>query len=114
MIFHKLRKILALLTLAFAVIATPAWAISKDDAKSQGLIGERSNGYLGIVTSSPTADLRSLVGQINEKRKAAYTSGARKAGVERSVFEIRMGQRLQERSPAGHFIQLQNGKWRKK
>lgn len=112
--FHKLRRALTLFALLFAVIATPAWAISKDDAKSQGLIGERSNGYLGIVTSSPSADVRTLVNQINTKRKAAYSSGAKKSGVERSVFEIRMGQRLQERSPAGHYIQLQNGKWKKK
>jgi uncharacterized protein YdbL (DUF1318 family) len=114
MIFNKLSKTFALFALLVAVMATPAWAISKDEAKSQGLIGERSNGYLGMVTSSPSADLRTLVSDINNKRKAAYSSGAKKSGVERSVFEIRMGQRLQERTPAGFYIQLQNGNWQKK
>lgn len=100
--------------LAIALIATPAWAISKDDAKAQGMIGERSNGYLGIVTTKPSADLRTLVSQINDKRRAAYVKGAKNAGVERAVFEIRMGQRLQQRAPAGQYIQLDNGKWTKK
>ncbi len=111
---NKIRNLLTLFALVFSLIAAPAWAISKDDAKAQGLIGERANGYLGIVTSAPKADLRKLVDNINSKRRSAYVKGANKAGVERSVFEIRMGQRLQERAPSGHYIQLQNGKWQKK
>lgn len=110
----KLRNILALFTLILSLVAAPAWALSKDEAKNQGLMGEQHNGYLGIVTSKPSADLKNLVAQINKKRRAAYVKGASKSGVERSVFELRMGQRLQERSPAGHYIQLQNGKWKKK
>jgi uncharacterized protein YdbL (DUF1318 family) len=110
----KLRNIFALFTLLLSLVAAPAWALTKDDAKAQGLMGEQSNGYLGIVTTKPTQDLKALVAQINNKRRAAYAKGATKAGVERSVFELRMGQRLQERSPAGHYIQLQNGKWKKK
>jgi len=110
----QFRTLFSMIALALSIIATPAWAISKDDAKAQGLIGERTNGYLGIVISKPTGDLKSLVDGINKKRRAAYDKGSKKAGVERAVFELRMGQRLQERTPAGQFIQLQNGKWRKK
>ncbi|WP_415887512.1 YdbL family protein [Neptuniibacter sp. QD37_6] len=110
----QFRTLFSMIALALSIIATPAWAISKDDAKAQGLIGERTNGYLGIVISKPTGDLQSLVDGINKKRRAAYEQGSKKAGVERAVFELRMGQRLQERTPTGQFIQLQNGKWRKK
>ncbi|MDO6592523.1 YdbL family protein [Neptuniibacter sp. 1_MG-2023] len=110
----NLRNFIALFALMLSIIATPVWAISMDDAKSQGLIGERSNGYIGVVTSTPSAGLRSLVDSINNKRREAYTKRAAKAGVERSVFEIRMGQRLQQRTPAGQYIQLQNGNWQKK
>jgi uncharacterized protein YdbL (DUF1318 family) len=108
------KKILTLLTLCLAMIITPAWAISKDDAKAMGLIGEQSNGYLGIVTASPSADLKALVSSINSKRKAAYSDSARSAGVERKVFEARMGQRLLEKTPAGQYIRLPNGKWTRK
>ena len=110
----NLKAILTSIILAISLVAAPAWAISKDDAKAQGLIGERNNGYLGIITSSPNADLKNLVTGINNKRRAAYDKGAKKAGVERSVFELRMGQRLQDRAPSGHYIQLPNGKWQRK
>lgn len=108
------KKIFTLLALTLSLIAAPVWAISKDEAKAKGLIGEQSNGYLGIVTSSPTADLKSLVSDINAKRKAAYANSAQKAGVERNVFEARMGQRLQDKTPKGQFIKLPNGKWKRK
>ncbi|MGB0467502.1 MAG: DUF1318 domain-containing protein, partial [Pontibacterium sp.] len=85
---HRFQKVLTAITLALTLIATQAWAISKDEARSQGLIGERSNGYLGIVVS-PTPELRTLVNGINNKRKAAYASSAKSAGVERGVFELR-------------------------
>lgn len=110
----NLKAIITSIILAISLVAAPAWAISKDDAKAQGLIGERNNGYLGIITSSPNADLKNLVTGINNKRRAAYGKGAKKAGVERSVFELRMGQRLQDRAPSGHYIQLPNGKWQRK
>lgn len=110
----QLRKLFTLLTITLALIAAPAWAISKDEAKAKGLIGEQANGYLGIVTSSPKADLKTLVKTINDKRKDAYIKSAQKAGVETKVFEARMGQRLQDKTPAGQFIKLPNGKWKKK
>jgi uncharacterized protein YdbL (DUF1318 family) len=110
----KLQKIFTVFALFITFIAAPAWAISKDDAKAKGLIGERTNGYLGVVVSQPSNDLTALVAKINKKRQSVYTQGAKKAGVERSVFEIRMGQRLQDRTPKGQYIQLPNGKWRKK
>jgi uncharacterized protein YdbL (DUF1318 family) len=46
----KLRNIFALFTLLLSLVAAPAWALSKDEAKNQGLMGEQHNGYLGIVT----------------------------------------------------------------
>ncbi len=110
----NLKTMLTSIILAFSLTATSAWAISKDDAKAQGLIGEGNDGYLAIVISSPDPDLENLVRNINDKRRAAYEKGAKKAGVDRSVFELRMGQRLQDRAPAGHYIQLLNGKWQKK
>jgi len=110
----KLRNFMALFALLLSIMATPVWAISMDDAKSQGLIGERSNGYLGIVTSNASTDVRKLVDTINNKRRSAYANRASSADVEQSVFEIRMGQRLQARTPAGQFIQLPNGNWQKK
>lgn len=107
-------RILAALLLSFSLFSAPVWAQSLDEAKAQGLVGEKANGYIGIVTASPTPSLKSLVADINRKRQAAYSKSAKSAGVAIEVFELRMGQRLQQRTPAGEYIQRDDGRWQRK
>lgn len=100
--------------LLLALLSLPAFAQSLDQAKSQGLVGEQLNGYVGIVTSSPSSALRSMVTTINQQRRALYQRSAQEASVSLEVFEARAGQRLQERAKSGEFIQDNNGQWRRK
>ncbi|WP_151669486.1 YdbL family protein [Nitrincola schmidtii] len=100
--------------LLLALLSLPAFAQSLDQAKSQGLVGEQLNGYVGIVTSSPSSALRSMVTEINQQRRALYQRSAKEASVSLEVFEARAGQRLQERAKSGEFIQDNNGQWRRK
>ena len=100
--------------LLLALLSLPAFAQSLDQAKSQGLVGEQLNGYVGIVTSSPSSALRSMVTEINQQRRALYQRSAQEASVSLEVFEARAGQRLQERAKSGEFIQDNNGQWRRK
>ncbi len=109
---QRLKRLLSVMVLA--VLALPAWALSLDEAKDRGLVGERSNGYLGIVVDNPGADIRSLVADINRKRKSAYQDSAKSAGVELQVIEVRIGQRLQNKAKPGHYIESGNGAWRRK
>ena len=47
---------LSIATLVSAVcLSFSAWAISLDDAKNQGLVGEDSSGYLGLVVQNSEA-----------------------------------------------------------
>jgi len=110
----SLHRITSVLILALSLISLPAWALSLGDAKSQGLVGERINGYLGIVVKNPGADVKKLVAQINQKRKTAYQQKADNAGVDRGIIEQRIGQRLQQRATRGHYIQTSNGQWQRK
>ncbi|MCV6610292.1 MAG: YdbL family protein [Amphritea sp.] len=107
-----ITRILTLATLLFSVSFSSAWAISLDEAKNRGMVGEQLNGYLGVVQSSGEA--RSLADSINKKRRAAYAEKARKAGVDINVIEIRIGERLIQRATKGHYIQNSNGQWSKK
>lgn len=108
----QIKKSLAVLLLA--VFALPAWALSLDQAKSQGLVGERVDGYLGVVTRSPSAEVRTLVADVNSKRQSLYQQRAREAGVTLDVFQLRAGERLQQRAAPGEFVQDANGQWRRK
>lgn len=112
MMKQRLKQLLALASLV--LLALPAWALSLDEAKDRGLVGERSNGYLGIVVDNPGSDVRSLVADINRKRKEAYQDSAKSAGVELQVIEARIGQRLQNKAEPGHYIETGDGRWRRK
>jgi len=107
----NLRAALAALLI---LLATPAFALSLDEAKAQGLIGEQSSGYLGIVTGSPSADVKALVQDINSQRKALYIEKAKEAGVELKIMELRTGERLLKRAPDGEYVRTPDGKWIKK
>lgn len=111
---NTLKSLLSLIALTASLLATSAWALSLDDAKSQGLVGERSNGYLGIVVNNPSADVKTLVADINSKRKQAYQESASSAGVELQIIELRIGQRLQQKTGGGQYIQTEGGAWQRK
>lgn len=96
------------------LVCLPSFALSLDQAKAQGLVGEASTGYLATIATAPNAKVQSLVTEINRKRKAAYKDKARKAGVALKVMETRIAERLQQRAAPGHYIQATNGQWEKK
>lgn len=105
------RKLLSLLSLILIMLATPAWALSLDEARSKGLVGETPNGYLASISPAPDSDTRHLIQDINTKRKAAYMDSANKTGVTLEIIEIRIGQRLYEAAEKGAFLQNQSGQW---
>lgn len=105
------RKLLSVLTLGFIIMATPAWALSLDEAQSKGLVGETPSGYLASVSPAPNSDTQHLINEINTKRKAAYRDIASKSGVALNIIEIRISQRLYDSAAKGAFLQNQQGQW---
>lgn len=100
------------LSLAFIV---PALAIDLDSAKAQGLAGETLTGYVGIVTSSPTPDLRSMVDEINLRRRASYQEIANKTpGATLNAVEKLAAEKLISKAVSGHYVETSPGQWTKK
>lgn len=104
------KKIIVLLTTLF--ISFSSLAMSLSDAKSQGLVGEQRDGYLGMVVES--SDARSVVSDVNAKRKAIYLDLAKKNGVAIDVVAKLAGEKAIAKTQSGHFIQNSMGKWQKK
>ena len=48
-----IQCVIVLLSLVMA--CSTAWALSLGDAKGRGLVGERSNGYLGAVSGNASS-----------------------------------------------------------
>lgn len=77
-------------------------------AKSAGQVGERSNGYLGVVVDS--ANSRAIIELINDARRSEYTRIADQNSIAVADVEAMAGKRAIERTPAGQYIQL-DGEW---
>jgi uncharacterized protein YdbL (DUF1318 family) len=102
-------KQLLLSLLLFIPLA--AFALDIDTAKSQGLIGEQPNGYLGLVVNN--AEAKKLIDDINAKRKAQYAQIAERNNIDLHVVEKLAGEKTINKTKPGHFIFI-NGTWSKK
>lgn len=100
---------IGLLTALF--ISNAAFAVSLNEAKQQGLVGEQATGYLGTVTAN--AETTALVNDINAKRKNKYREIAQRNGTSLQSVETLAGKKALEKTPSGQFINLGSG-WRKK
>ena len=100
-----------LLVAASMLGAVPASALSLGEAKQKGLVGEMSNGYLGVVKSS--AQAKKLVDTVNAKRRKAYEDIARKRGATLKDVELLAGKKAINKTPKGQYVKL-NGSWRRK
>ncbi|MEH6593058.1 MAG: YdbL family protein [Halioglobus sp.] len=99
-------------TFALALLlATPAFALDLGAAKSQGLVGETSTGYLAAV--KPSGDINALVKDINNQRKAHYKKIAAKNNISLEAVEVRAGQKAIGKTPAGQYVNSGGG-WKKK
>ncbi len=87
----------------------PARADMLDDLKAAGQIGERPDGYLGVVSGG--ADVAQVVDSINAKRKVKYQEIADNRGTTLEAVEVIAGAKLVERSPPGSYIMTSAGSW---
>ena len=93
------------------LLVSPVLALDLDSAKSQGLVGENANGYIGAVQSG--AGVNALVSSINAQRKAHYQETSRKNGTPLSTVEKLAGEKLINRASRGEYINRGSG-WVKK
>ena len=105
------------LCVAVLLLIQPVWAqemtlqqaMSELPAmKQQGYIGEKQNGYLGVVEARNNA--ATVVSLINDARRNEYTRIADQNSIAVSDVEAMAGKRAIERTPAGQYIQL-DGQW---
>ena len=107
----KISKLLLMVILL--TVATIAQAVDLQSAKSGGLVGEQLNGYLGVVDASAGSDVRTLVKDINAKRKAKYEAIASQNSTSLETVELLAGKKAVEKTQAGNYIQTATG-WKKK
>ncbi|MEE4175482.1 MAG: YdbL family protein [Xanthomonadales bacterium] len=100
--------------LAGLMLSLTAAAAALDQAKADGWIGEKPDGYLGLVRSDAPADVQALVRDVNAKRKARYQQIASQQGAPLAEVEKVGGQTAIDKTRAGHYVMDTSGRWRKK
>src|SRR5262245_2642474 len=106
-------RLIGLLLAAVLLSAPIARADELDAAKAAGQVGERADGYLGVVGSAPPG-VGNLVNDVNAKRKAKYGEIAKQNGTGADAVGALMGQKLIERAPSGQFVMGTDGRWVRK
>ncbi len=107
--------VVALLAWAMpALVPTAADAAELDAAKRAGLVGERPDGFVGLVRGDAPADVRSLVNTINAERRAGYEDVARRTGAPVREVGILAGRRLIAAAPPGTYVMTESGQWIRK
>jgi uncharacterized protein YdbL (DUF1318 family) len=95
-------------------IALPAAAQSLDQAKAAGQVGERIDGFVGVVDANAPGDVRAMVDRVNAERRQKYDDiAAERATSVEAVAQI-AGQKLIERAPSGEYVLGADGQWRQK
>ncbi|GAA4361222.1 YdbL family protein [Kangiella marina] len=102
-------------TIASALLLTAqAFAANLGQLKDEGVVGELSNGYVGIVTpSKATPAAKALVEDVNDKRRQIYADQAKQNNKTLAEIEAIAARRNIDRTQSGHYVKL-NGAWQKK
>nr|WP_047807652.1 YdbL family protein [Pelagerythrobacter marensis] len=110
---HKFSLAAAAFALAAGGLAAPAQAQrdpAYEAARSSGKVGEKMDGYLGIVGAS-TADLQRMVNDINIKRRAVYADKARAANATVEEYALTAGCIAIAKTSPGEKYQAPDGSW---
>jgi uncharacterized protein YdbL (DUF1318 family) len=97
--------------LCLAAVA-PAFAMSVEEAKTRGLVGEKANGYLGVVNPG-SQEAQSLTNEVNKKRRQAYEDIAARNRTQLDAVEALAGEKAIQNTKAGNFVEGPGG-WTRK
>ncbi len=114
--FSKFHRSVIKTALIISVLcsANTAMALTLQQAKQQGLIGEANTGYVASVQSAPTAKVKQLVDDTNQKRKLGYQQISQQNNM--SIEEVTaLGRaKAKQKTLPGYYFQTKAGEWIKK
>jgi uncharacterized protein YdbL (DUF1318 family) len=86
-----------------------------DAAKAAGVVGEQSDGFLGLVRGSADADVKAAVAEINAGRAQAYQNVASQNGVSPAAAgAAAYEQVVKSRLKPGEYYRAPGGGWTQK
>lgn len=108
-----MSRIIKVLALCSLLTAFQTIAITVDEAKETGLLGETLSGYLAPINTS-NQEATKLAAQINQEREKRYSEIAAKNNLKTNEVARIAGQKLVERASPEEFVRGINGQWLQK
>ena len=103
------------LLLACMLLLVPmSFALTLQEAKNEGLVGEQRNGYVGLVMESAPAGVMALARDVNNQRRELYQQIARQNNLTVEQVAALAFEKAVEATPAGQYLQDAFGAWVKK
>lgn len=94
------------------LLAPSAWALTLDEARQQGRVGETLSGY--IAARQQDQETLALVSRINAGRAEQYQRVAQQNRLTAHDVARIAGEKLVARAPAGEYVRGINGQWLQK
>lgn len=107
-------KVMSAALFALLLACSSAVAATLEEAKAAGQIGEKQDGYIGLVQSNVPADVVALVESVNVQRRARYVQIANENGIPESDVAKLAFSRAFENTQSGHFVESSPGQWSRK
>ncbi|MDM2737828.1 YdbL family protein [Citrobacter sp. Ct235] len=107
-----MKRTLILATLILSLLSGSALALTLNEARTEGRVGETYSGYL--VALKQDAQTQALVSDINKARSVSYQQLAESHNLPVDEVAKMAGQKLVERAKPGEYVQGINGKWLRK
>ncbi|MEO0690895.1 MAG: YdbL family protein [Pseudomonadota bacterium] len=115
MIGKRVLAILAASAGLFGLVVSIPASAQRDPAyaaaRAAGTIGEKVDGYLGIV-GQPSRDLQRMVDDINIKRRAVYAKKAQENNATLEQYAMTAGCQAIARTAPGEKYQAPSGSWK--
>lgn len=107
-----MKKLLLLAVLSLGLISQNVLALTLEEARAQGRVGETLTGYLAPVQQDK--ETMALVKQINDARSESYQQLADSNNLPVDEVAKMAGKKLVARAQPGEYVKGLNGKWLKK
>lgn len=102
-----------IITATLLVVSQFSFALTLDEARSKGELGENASGYLEL-TPRGESEAKTLMESVNAQRKLRYSEIAAKQKTELKNIEKIAGEKITEKLNPGEFYKDADGHWNKK
>ncbi len=106
------RMILSAFVVFSLASAAPAFALDLAQARSAGLVGEKTDGYIATVQATPEA--QALVIDVNARRKTEYERISKENGQAVDLVAKLAAEQIISQLPAGSYYLAPDGSWKKR